>query len=64
MRLTQQNAAQFVGKSLFGGRFHYWPLRVIQHKNGLYYYIDRFGVMMKCPDQNDLFNAVYFSRAE
>lgn len=64
MRLTQQNAAQFVGKSLFGGRFHYWPLRVIQHKNGLYYYIDRCGVMMKCPDQDDLFNAVYFDRAE
>lgn len=64
MRLTQQNAAQFVGKSLFGSPFHYWPLRVIQHKNGLHYYIDRYGVMMKCPDQNDLFNAVYFSRAE
>lgn len=64
MRLTQQNAADLVGKSLFGGRFHYYPLRVIHHKNGLYYYIDRNGVMMKCPDQNDIFNVVDFDRAE
>lgn len=64
MRLTQQNAADLVGKSLFDGNFHYWPLRVIHNENGLYYYIDRNGVMMKCPDQNDLFNAVYFDRYE
>lgn len=64
MRLTQQNAYQFVGKSLFGGLFHYWPLRVVQCKDGLYYYIDRNGVMIQCPDENDLFNDVYFDRVE
>ncbi|MDE5995112.1 MAG: hypothetical protein K2G60_06330 [Oscillospiraceae bacterium] len=67
MRLTQQNAHQYVGKILCcnsKGMFHYYPLTVKQRDNGQFYYIDRNGVAMAVPDESDTFNTVYFDYAE
>lgn len=63
MRLTKQNAAEYVGKVLMlngKARFHYYPLTVGQWKNGEYFYKDANGVCMDVPDETDRFNAVYF----
>lgn len=62
MYLTTENASQYVGKSLDCNyrRFHYYPLRVIKHGNGKFYYIDRIGVMSPVPPPEDTFNSVYF----
>lgn len=48
--LTQENAAQYVGKYLecYPGRFHYYPLKVCEH-NGKFYVIDRNGVAYLVP---------------
>ena len=43
--LTQENAAQYVGKYLecYPARFHYYPLKVWEH-GGKFYVTDRNGV--------------------
>ena len=59
MKLTAENASEFIGKQLTGGLFHYWPLTVKQI-GSKYYTVDRNGVMMQVDDSDP----VYFNHAE
>ncbi len=62
MFLTTENAEQYVGKTLDSTvrAWHYYPLRVVKHSNGRYYFVDRIDTMMPVPTAKDTFNAVYF----
>ncbi len=62
MFLTTENAEQYVGKTLDSTvrLFHYYPLRVIRHSNGRYYFVDRTDTMMTVPSAKDTFNVVSF----
>lgn len=52
--LTQENAAQYVGKTIYSSRprFHYYPLRVLQFGNK-YFVADRNHVAYRIPSEND-----------
>lgn len=62
MKLTQQNASEYLGKTLDANRrlFRHWPLRVGQWTDGTYYVADRNGVCTRIPDENDKSNAIRF----
>lgn len=66
MYLTTENAGQYVGKTLDSSkrRFHYYPLRVVKHPNGNYYYVDRLNTMMRVPTEKDIFNTVWFDMVD
>lgn len=61
MYLTQENAAEFLGKTLDAKRRmgHYYPLIVGKYPSGSYYVRDRVGVCMPVPQKQD-FNSHYF----
>lgn len=61
MRLHKGNASKYVGCVLDSKKrmFHYYPL-LVKEINGKYYYRDATNTMMPVPDENDLFNSVYF----
>lgn len=62
MFLTTENAGKYVGKTLDSSKrsFHYYPLRVIRHSNGGYYYVDRLNTMIPVQSEKDSFNSVWF----
>lgn len=62
MYLTQQNARQYLGKTLDCDRrlFHHYPLEVVVNRNGEYCYKDATGTYIRVPDEQDAFNSVYF----
>ncbi len=66
MILTTENAEQYVGKTLDSRKrqFHYYPLRVIQHSNGSYYYVDRMNTMMLVLSAKETFDAVHFDMVD
>ena len=62
MLLTQQNAAQYVGKKVdcYHRSFHYYPLEIIEQDN-VYSVIDRVGTRFRIPDEKDYFSAIPFN---
>lgn len=53
--LTQSNAAAYVGRRISCSchRFHYYPLRVFQGQDGIYYVADRNGVAYAVPAEKE-----------
>ena len=53
--LTQSNAPAYEGRhiSCSRPRFHYYPLRVFQAGNGIYYVADRNGVAYAVPTEKE-----------
>ena len=64
MKLTKQNASQYVGKTIDADKrlFGDYPFYVTQFPNGEYIYIGSCGVCQKVPDEKDKFNSVYFDK--
>lgn len=59
MILTQENANEYVGKTLDAkhGLFHYYPLKVVKMRDG-YNFIDRHDTMMRVPEEK--YGGIYF----
>jgi hypothetical protein len=65
MRITQENGLQFVGKTLQGRAFHYFPLKVVQDPDGKIAVIDRNKVRMVVPSETDHpIYQIYFDSVE
>lgn len=64
MYLTLENAKDYVGMKLHADRssLHYYPVTVFQYADGSYATKDSVGVCS--PVSNDVFNQVWFDRAE
>ena len=64
MYLTPENAKDYVGMKLYADRsiFRCYPLTVFQYPDGTYATKDSAGVCS--PVSDDLFNQVWFDRAE
>jgi hypothetical protein len=61
MKITQENGLQFVGKTLRGRGLHFFPMRVVLTKNNEIAVIDKNGVLMIVPSENDPpLNQIYF----
>ena len=61
MKITQENGRQFIGKTLHGKAFHYFPLKVVLTKNNEIAVIDRNGTLMIVPSENDcILNQIHF----
>jgi hypothetical protein len=61
MILTEENANQFLGKSLDAKNrvFHYYPLQVVKRKTG-YHVIDRHDTMMLIPREKE--GGIFFDK--
>ena len=65
MQITQENGLQYVGKTLQGRAFHYFPLKVVQNSDGKIAVIDRNKVRMTVPSENDHpINQIHFDYVE
>lgn len=66
MQLTKQNARKYIGKILDVlptefRRWHHYPLKVVLCRDGVVRYCDATGTYMTPPDEDDIFNMVFFN---
>lgn len=60
-RLTQENAAGYLGKTVDSSRrrFHYYPLRVFS-RHGVFMVADRNGVAYEIPSEHEVGSSIPF----